>query len=97
MPDDRSLIEKLEAMAAADSGASENERRMALAALRRLHRIAAPRTETGRVLTRDSILAQDEDSRPKRPAVRVNIRGVWVTLDGEDWPVSEVKDMTEPA
>ena len=83
MADNRSLIEKLRAMA--DQDASPREAEVARRVLARLGG-APDRKETPRGLSRESILAQPDRDSP-REIVHVRVGGEWVALDRDEYNV----------
>ncbi len=92
MTDYRSTIEKIEAVAAEGSGATEGERAAARAALDRLRSSASDREST-RGLSRNAILGAPDESRIRNRAtvtIRTS-RGVYIVNTDElglfDWQV----------
>lgn len=82
MPDDRSLIEKLQAMATQTSQ-SPHEAETARYLLERLQAGTA-RTETGRVLTRAEILGTEDVVSGGRTSRRVYWQGYWINVDEDE-------------
>lgn len=86
MPDDRSLEEKLRAMAT-QTEVSPHEAEMARNILGRLDQSRKAGQTAGR-LTREAILAQPEDSGRRPGAViRVKIGRDWIVVDADEYAV----------
>lgn len=83
MPDDRSVEEKLNALLADNSGATDGERAAVRAALLRLHRVPAARTESHRVITRADAFASP-DRKTARRTKTILVKGVSVTYDVDE-------------
>jgi hypothetical protein len=89
--DTRTTRQKLEAMAALGSGATDGERDNALAALAALDlreksgSVPAGGTKSGRILTRAAILATPARTTPVRTLSYRDQYGYLVTIDLEDW------------
>lgn len=91
MPDDRSLTEKLEAMA--NQTVSPNEAEVARLMLERLQARAGRAKSTGALSREDILAAPDRDS--PAASVRVYHRGMWYVLDEDDEIILENGDVLQ--
>lgn len=89
MPDERTLVEKLRAMA--EQAASPREAAVARRLLERLAGSGA-HPQTPGIVSRESVLSTpDRDSH--RGTLRYRTKGgTWVTVDIEDWSIDLIKD-----
>lgn len=99
MPDDRTLLEKLQAMA--DQTASPDEAEIAREMIKRMLGMADIRTmdsvrDRGKVLSREAILEGTPDREKIGGTVRMQTKsGTWFTVDVDEMDISIMADKIE--